>query len=105
MLARAYEPACCPKKIEYLYQYKDSNTCSSDSEQLIKLSHVYISVFLCVLIVVLVVHADAYMDSGLLILVLAQPVCCIHITQIPLLLSLFIIVDDLKLDRWLRFIE
>ena len=52
------------------------------------------------------VHTDTNMNSGLLILVFASyHIAAVQITQISLFLCLFIIVDNLELDQWLRFVE
>ena len=54
--------------------------------------------------IVIVVHPDAYVDARFLILVIAKRVATVQVAQVTLLLSLFIIVDDLKLDQWLWFV-
>ena len=71
----------------------------SDAEQLVELAHVDVSIFLCILIVVILVHPDAYVDARFLMLVLAQGLTVHRLVHFSLLLSLLIIVNDLKLDR------
>ena len=70
----------------------------SDAEQLVELAHVDVSIFLCILIVVILVHPDAYVDARFLMLVLAQGLAVHRLVHFSLFLSLLIIVNDLKLD-------
>lgn len=43
----------------------------SNSEQLVQLAHVNVPIFLCIFVVVILIHTDSYVDSRFLVLVLA----------------------------------
>ena len=77
--------------------------CSSDSEKLIEFTHVNVSIFLSIFVVVIRVHSNANMDSRLLVLVFCQCVTIHIIAKVTLLLLLFTVVDDFELNRWHRF--
>lgn len=84
-------------------RFVKEHLCSSNSEKLIEFTHVYISIFLSIFVVVIRVHSNANMDSRLLVFVFCQCVTIHIITKVALLLLLFTVVDDFELNRWHRF--
>lgn len=68
---------------------------------MVQFAHVDIPILLCILIVVVLVHADAYVDARLLVLVLRQWLSVVRLVQVTLFLGLLVVVYHLELNEWL----